>query len=153
MPPVPKDPSTRARRNKTSTNAILRPVANPKIPALPKGRHWNSETRAWWKDVWSSPMAPEYDDSDFHAIQRLAMLVDVYYSASIEGDVSVMLKLAAEIRMQEQRFGLTPIDRRRLQWTIDQGEAAEEKTAKRRAAKRAAAGPKAVPDDPRSMLA
>jgi len=32
--------------------------------------------------------------------------------------------LAQEIRMQGQRFGLSPIDRRRLQWEVERAETA-----------------------------
>jgi len=153
MPPIPKEPSVRARRNKTSTAAILRAVPGAKVPSLPKGRNWHPMTVGWWGDIWRSPMAPEYADSDFHGISRLAYLVDAYNRACDSDDARLMLSLSAEIRMQQQAFGLTPIDRRRLQWTIEQGEAAEEKTTQRRAAKRATGKPKAVPADPRELLA
>jgi hypothetical protein len=57
--------------------------------------------------------------------------------------------LMAEIRLQRQCFGLTPIDRRRLQWEVDRGEAADEQTSRRRQARR----PKAAEEDPRQLLA
>jgi hypothetical protein len=37
MPAHAKDPSVRARRNKTTTRAVLKPQTNPKVPPLPKG--------------------------------------------------------------------------------------------------------------------
>jgi hypothetical protein len=40
--------------------------------------------------------------------------------------------LSAEIRLQRQCFGLSPIDRRRLQWEIERTEEAQEKGRKRR---------------------
>ena len=57
--------------------------------------------------------------------------------------------VATEIRLQEVRFGLSPVDRSRLRWVIAQGEEAEEKTAARREGK----VPK-VPKgkDPRAVL-
>ena len=54
-------------------------------------------------------------------------------------------ELAAEIRQQEVRFGLTPIDRRRLQWEVD-NESAQERTQMRRQRRRPVAG------DPRDVL-
>lgn len=154
MPPAPKHPSTRARNNRTSTNAILHPVDNPKVPQLPRHRQWSQETRTWWKSVWSSPMSSEYDvDSDYHALLRLAMLVDEFHKAVAFGEgAGKILGMSAEIRLQEQRFGLSPMDRRRLQWTIEQGESAEKKTE----ARRKATAPKvelSVVEDPREMLA
>jgi hypothetical protein len=41
-------------------------------------------------------------------------------------------ELAGEIRLQRLCFGLSPIDRRRLQWDIDRGDEAEAKTAARK---------------------
>lgn len=153
MPPLPKEASVRARRNKSATHAVLRAVPGAKIPPLPKGKTFHPATVEWWGDIWRSPMAPEYVDSDFHGIARLAHLVDSYNVAVDEGDTRLMLSLAAEIRLQGQSFGLTPIDRRRLQWTIEQGEAAEEKTTQRRKARATKSGPKPLEADPRELLA
>src|SRR5687767_2346233 len=78
--PTPKDVSVRARRNRTTTAATL--VANPKVttPDLPEGE-WHAMTAAWWRDVWASPMAPEFDASDVHGLFVLARLVDAFWVA------------------------------------------------------------------------
>ena len=114
MPLPPKPPHLRQRRNRVSTNATL--PASPRhvrAPTLAKDREWQRSTRQWWADVWRSPMATEFAATDRHALLRLAYLVD-HFALSQGTDV----KLASEIRQQEQRFGLTPLDRRRLQWTL-----------------------------------
>lgn len=118
------------------------------VPALPKGRRWRAETKAWWADVWASPMAGEFVDgrADIHGLFVLAVLVDDFWSEPTTA-------LAAEIRLQRQCFGLTPIDRRRLQWEIERGEEATERTRRRRAEPApaaAASGGQAA--DPRSLL-
>jgi hypothetical protein len=77
-------------------------------------------TRAWWRSIWRSPMAEEYLDTDVQALFRLAVLVDAFW-------VQPSDKLAAEIRLQQQCFGLTPIDRRRLQWEVERAQAARQK--------------------------
>jgi len=84
-------------------------------------------------------MAPEYDTSDVHGLVLLAVLVDDFWRDGSR-------ELAAEIRLQRQCYGLTPIDRRRLQWEIDRGEEAEEKRQTRRTA------PAKARKDPRSSL-
>lgn len=145
--PAPKHPGTRARRNQTSTRATLRAVPDMPTPALPehpKGP-WHAMTATWWADVWASPMAPEFDASDTHGLYALAMLVDDFWRADESGN---RMKLAAEIRQQGQRFGLSPIDRRRLQWEIERTEAAQEKSAVRRERAR----PVTSAADPRSLL-
>lgn len=144
MPPTPKPAATRARRNKASTNTTLTSVHDVAEPKLPAGRKWHRQTRSWWKDVWASPMAPEYDESDLHGLYLLAVLVDDFWVHPSQG-------LAAEIRLQRQCFGLSPIDRRRLQWEIDRGESAAGKTRKRREA--VAPKPAPVTEDPRRLLA
>lgn len=120
MPLPPKHPSARQRRNRTSTAATLRPVVDVQVPELPEtDEGWHPLTVAWWGDVWGSPMSAEFDPSDVHGLFVLAALVDAFWTKP-------SASLAGEIRLQRQCFGLTPIDRRRLQWEIDRGEGAEE---------------------------
>lgn len=139
--PAPKHPSVRARANKTSTAATLKLVHDVKMPELPP-RTWHAMTIVWWRDIWASPMAPEFDKSDKHGLFILAMLVDDFWENPTR-------EAAAEIRLQRQAFGLTPLDRRRLQWQIEQAEEAQERGARRRTA-----APNSVnkADDPRSVL-
>jgi hypothetical protein len=144
--PEPKHPGTRARRNATSTKATLRAVPDmprPELPEAPLGE-WHPMTLAWWADIWSSPMAPEFDASDAHGLFALAMLTEDFWRSASPGE---RMKLAAEIRQQGQRYGLSPIDRRRLQWEIERTEEAQEKGAVRRASR-----PKRGASDPRSAL-
>jgi hypothetical protein len=143
---MPKPAGTRARRNKASTARTLSTVHDVKAPALPSTREWHVQTLEWWRDVWASPMAPEYDDSDLHGLYLLAVLVDQFWE-------NPSATLAAEIRLQRQCFGLTPIDRRRLQWEIDRGEEAAGKTRKRREAVAPKPKPVASDEDPRRLLA
>jgi hypothetical protein len=155
--PEPKHASVRARRNKTATRATLsKPNAAEAVPApeLPpivdpetgEAVLWSPMTLRWWEDLWASPMAPEYDDSDVHGLYVLASLVNAFWRAPSSA-------LAAEIRLQRQCFGLTPMDRRRLQWEIERTDEAQAKGAKRRAAT-APTQPatRRAKDDPRNFL-
>lgn len=131
--PPPKKPELRQRRNKKLTARTL-PEKKPglSVPELPKRRRkWRPETLAWWQDIWNSPMAPEFIESDIHQLYILADLIDQYWrqSGTKEGPSA---QLATEIRLQRQCFGMTPIDRRRLEWEIERGEGASAKAAKRR---------------------
>lgn len=140
MPAMPK--RNPARRNKSTTRATLQTVHDVKAPPLPDDREWHRQTIAWWADVWASPMAPEYDDSDIHGLFVLAVLVDGFW-------LKPHWTAAAEIRLQRQCFGLTPIDRRRLQWEIEKVDEAQDRGQKRRAASRP---PAKAAQDPRSVL-
>lgn len=142
MPGVlPKDPKLRQRRNKTSTRAILLPEteALEGIPDLPKRRRWHGLTLAWWQDIWQSPMAPEYLKADLHGLYLLAELVDRFWKKPT-------IALAVEIRLQRQCFGLSPIDRRRLQWEVEKVESV---TRKRDMEQKRRPAPT---DDPRQYL-
>jgi hypothetical protein len=90
-------------------------------------------TLAWWASIWSSPMAGEYDPSDIHGLAMLADLYDAYWALPPEKAITKK-ELAGEIRLQRQCFGLSPIDRRRLQWEIDRGDEAQANTVARKRA-------------------
>lgn len=143
MPTPPKDPSVRRRNNKSTTRATLRVVHDVEAPDLPEG-DWHPMAESFWADVWASPMAPELVKADIHGLYVLVALVDRFWSGLRSQEV------AAEIRLQRQAYGLTPLDRRRLQWEIDRGEEAEDKTTERRATRRPAGKPA---KDPRHLLA
>lgn len=130
MPTVSKDPSTRVRRNKTSTRAVLTPVKNPKIPPLPAHMDWFPVVLDWWKRCWSSPMVPEWDASDVDALYLAARLQQQFWDS--ETSASTRTSTGAEIRQVMTQCGLTPMSRRSLQWEIDRGESAAQKTAQRR---------------------
>lgn len=143
MPTQKKDPSVRARRNKAATAATLSSgVPEGSRPELPAGREWHPLTLSWWHDLWASPMAGEYHESDRHGLFILAALVDAFWTMPSKD-------LAAEIRLQRQAFGLTPYDRRRLEWTIESVDEAQDRGRQRRARQQVKA-PDA--DDPRSVL-
>lgn len=146
MPPMPK--ASPARRNKSTTRATLtrdHAVVAPDLPDREEG--WHHLTERWWADTWASPMAPEYDGSDQHGLYMLADLVDAYWR---EPSPRARAALAGEIRLQRQCYGLTPIDRRRLQWEIERTDEAQDRGAQRRAERaKKAAEPGA---DPRSVL-
>lgn len=155
MPAPKKDPSIRARANKASTAAVLRNGVHVVRPELPPrvlthpdtGESvevsWNPQTVAWWDDLWSAPMAAEYHSSDRHALFLLAVLVDQFWRSPSQS-------LAGEIRLQRQAFGLTPYDRRRLEWTIESTEEAKDRGKERRS--RTAAKQPAKRNDPRLAL-
>lgn len=135
MPPTPK--RNPARRNKSTTKATLTVVHEVQAPDLPdRELPWHEQTIEWWLDIWASPMAPEFDKSDRHGLFMLAVLVDEFWKNPTQA-------LAAEIRLQRQCYGMTPIDRRRLQWEIERTDEAVDRGEKRRAAKK----PTAAGDD------
>lgn len=142
--PLPKDPALRQRRNKSASRAMIvtdaAPIAAaPKLPARPNGK-WNPMTQTWWADIWSSPLHHEYLRADLGALFRLVFLVDQFWDGH-------SLEVAKEIRMLEREFGLTPLSRRRLEWTVVQTDEAKDKSELKRAR-----GGRVIERDPRDVL-
>lgn len=148
MPAAKKHPSVRARANRASSAATLaadaRSAATPDLPGV---REWSPLTMDWWRDLWASPMSSEYHDSDRHQVLVLAILMDDFFTAESR---TMRTTISAEIRQHRMAFGMTPYDRRRLEWQIEQAEDAKDRGRGRR--ERAA---KPQPDpakDPRNVL-
>lgn len=143
MGPPPKPAHLRARTNKKAGASQIEAPDKPKIPSIPNpdARTWHRLTKAAWNNAWSSPMASQWLDSDVDALGRLALLWDEFYKAPSDA------KVMAEIRLQEQRFGLSPLDRSRLQWEVNRADAADQQQDRRRETQRKRTGT----DDPRVL--
>jgi hypothetical protein len=89
-------------------------------------------------------MASEYLTADKEGLFLLARLHQDFWTAD---DSKARQQAAAEIRQQGVRFGLSPIDRRRLQWEVEKGEQAAERVETRRKRKEIVPG-----RDPREVL-
>ena len=140
--PIPKDVKLRQRKNKSSSRAILpaeeKPIkGTPRLPGNSKDYH--PMARRWWSDVWSGPQRQEYLRADLPSLFRLVRLVDIFWKTD---DLSI----AAEIRLLEREFGLTPLSRRRLEWSVVTVE--EKKTSVERKRNRQAI----TVNDPRGIL-
>jgi hypothetical protein len=158
MPTIPKHPGARAgHRRKASTGALLttRETEDVEVPVLPPhpqaedGIDWHDMAKGMWADLWSSPMSAEYDDSDVHQMYVLLRLVDRFWMTD---SASGMKELAAEIRLSGQRFGISPLDRRRLEWQIEQTKGAQDAGKRRRAREDPPAPPPSGSADPRAIL-
>ena len=136
--PPPKPAHLRQRTNRKAGSATLDPAPVGDIPAIPNpdGREWHPLTVNDWAEWWASEMASQWLPTDVGGLGILAVLCDNFYKAPND-------KAASEIRLQRQCFGLTPLDRSRLQWEIRRAEEPERKNTQP-AAKRSS--------DPRSIL-
>lgn len=142
--PAPKPAHLRQRANKKAGATMLSmvPKSTAKVPEIPNpdGREWHPLTLKSWRNAWKSPMASQWLESDFDGLARLAILWDVFNTTG-------SLDAIKEIRLQSQAFGLTPLDRSRLQWEVSRADEAEQKQQRRSAPRKAASA------DPRSVLA
>lgn len=146
--PPPKPPDQRRNRRHIPGQLVFNSgelVPEDQRPALgprPDGAPWHPAALAHWAAIWESPMAHGFETSDIHGLVRLMDLIHLYWSLNsrIDGDLMdkalevtrTKLQIAAEIRREQQNFGLSPLDRSRLKWEIERGEAAGESAARRR---------------------
>lgn len=143
-----KPASARARRNKTVTRSKLSAPVDPSIPELPAHVAWHAAVLEWWRDAWSSPMAPEWTKSDEHTLFLAARLMQQVWDDEVSPASRVTS--ATEARHLLRECGLTPMARRSLQWEIERGESAEERTTQRRQSKTTAKAQ--ASNDPRKGL-
>lgn len=122
MAPLPKPPEQRVRRNAGQAGWRTLPAAEPfkRPPLLPARKPaWLASTRAWWRVLWSSPMAGAYVEADVSALVRLARLKDD------EARGTLPLAGLGALQQLEDRFGLSPKARRALSWEVAQAAAVD----------------------------
>lgn len=117
--PPPKPKAQRARGNKTMGASLPKEGSGRAAPILPGEDELSAYARNYWQIIWASPMAAVYLDADIPALTRLTELVHVW---SLLKENAVLM----EIRQLEDRFGLSPLSRRRLEWEISQANAKPE---------------------------
>ena len=111
MPPLPKPPGTRRRRNRAlSARLPHAPPAKPR-PLPERDGGWSPLVIAAWDEWWASPMARRWIEADVIGLVLLAELHERWVA-----DASP--RLAGEIRLQRGCYGLSPADRRRLSWDV-----------------------------------
>jgi hypothetical protein len=114
VPANPAPPGARRQRRRGSRDWItLDAAGGRRAPALPRrSRPWLASTREWWARVWASPMAGAYLEADLGGLHRLAVLQ--------EGIARGELPAAAHaaVTALEDRYGLSPASRQRLQWLV-----------------------------------
>jgi hypothetical protein len=83
----------------------------------------------------------EYMRGDLPALYRLVVLVDAFWKTG-------KLDTAKEISLLEREFGLTPLSRRRLEWSVAQTEEARDRHEQKRSRRALIIDG----DDPREVL-
>lgn len=142
MPATPKPPGARRRRNTGQSEWQQLPAEGRrgKAPEPRTDRVLGEIAKQYWETLWSSPMAVTFTDADIQPLTRLAVLVDDRARAeSADGlleivedyhgnEVEVIVgRFAAdgEIRQLEDRYGISPLARRRLQWEVSKADVVE----------------------------
>lgn len=142
--PPPKPAHLRQRANKKAGHASLSvvPARTSKVLPIPNpdNREFHPQTLIDWAHALASPMASQWLETDLDALGRLALLWDNFYKEPSADALK-------EIRLQGQLFGLSPLDRSRLQWEVSRADEAEQKHGRRTSAQR-----RTGTHDPRAVL-
>jgi hypothetical protein len=136
--PAPKPAHLRQRTNRKIGSGPITAPASPRVPTIPNpdARAWHPLTLVAWDHAWRSPMASQWLETDADALGRLALLWDDFYKAP-------SAEALKEIRLQSALFGLSPLDRSRLQWEVAKASEVEQ---------RARQTPQHLTRDPRAVL-
>lgn len=98
----------------------------------PADGDWFKAVRDWWDSIWLSPMTREWLASDIYTLYQAAVL--------LQESLNPFYKLGDRIKAQKahqeilKSYGLTPLAREQLRWSVAQGEAAATRTNQLRAA-------------------
>ena len=110
--PIPKPKNQRRNRNpKLAGDWVQLPKEGyqGRIPSV-AGLGLNRDSQGWWRKIWRSPMATQWNEGDVPALNELAMVRE----RLMDGQISV----AAEVRLRSDQFGLTPAGRQHRRWMI-----------------------------------
>lgn len=120
--PLPKPAAQRRRRNANPGAGSLPAEGRRGLAPALSGDVYTAATRRWWQLVWASPMATVWLDADRPGLMRLAWLI-----AEMERQPTA--QLAELIYRTEDRYGLSPASRRRLQWEVAQAASRDEQAS------------------------
>lgn len=100
---------------------------DPESNVITEEIDWSPVVKAWWKDIWTSPMAQEFTlPADLHGLY-----LGCYY---LERSIDPHLKVSEQNAMSksfenvQKQYGLTPAARNTLKWQVAQGESAQKRT-------------------------
>lgn len=131
--PPPKDPATRARRNKTAAGLRVVEVEQIDQPSLysilgrenpATGEAWTKQSLAFWVALGDFPTTRDLQQAQWELLARAVMLDD----AVVRGQ----LKHAAEARLQLAKFGVAPDDVARLRIQFANADTADTKASRAR---------------------
>jgi hypothetical protein len=91
----------------TTIPATARVAAPPMPPAM------DDRAAEWWAELWAQPIASIWETCDHGAVARLCR----YRSADERGETGSTQ--VSQITILEDRLGLSPQARRRLQYELD----------------------------------
>jgi hypothetical protein len=109
--PSPKPPSQRRRRNAAPPTTKIDATAKIAAPPIPPGL--DERATEIWAELWAEPIAVIWESCDHGAVARLCR-----YRSLDERDATSSTQIS-QLTILEDRLGLSPQARRRLQYEFD----------------------------------
>jgi hypothetical protein len=78
---------------------------------LPDPERFGARTVEWYRNWRRTPQSAQFTVTDWQRLHMLALVVEQFFQVPDT-------KLMAEIRLNEERLGATPVDRLRLGWRV-----------------------------------
>lgn len=101
---------------------------HPRLGKRDDGEVWHPKVKLWWGDLWSSPVAANFDITDHLTAWELA---DIKHRRMIANSNTEIVRLSGEERAISNVLGLNPKARAIQKVEIDKGDQAERRTRKR----------------------
>ena len=118
--PLPKPAHLRARRNKDiiqGRTIEADPAPQPPLPTFAIEQdgqlvewHWPARTQEWWEKVGRSTLTVETSEVEWEALMDAALVHAAFWSGSY--------RMAAELRLRLDQFGITPASKARLRISV-----------------------------------
>ncbi|WGH21177.1 terminase small subunit [Arthrobacter phage ObiToo] len=126
--PAPKLQHQRERDTKRrQADAVLLKadgeLRGPDLPLAIAAPH--PETVLWWETWRRSPQAQLFEDTDWEALKRAALLHDYVWKSTTTPGGKPSAAAISELRLIEERYGATYVDRQRAKIQIERGESAD----------------------------
>ncbi|MFJ3706870.1 hypothetical protein [Streptomyces sp. NPDC090053] len=111
--PKPRNPHSPHSRYREAQRITVLPLDHGlPVPDIPEGRNWSEHERTYWKELWETSQASQWDDST----AGIVAAVVVYWSAILAGTASNTQHM--EYRHLTKDLGLTPEGMRTLGWVM-----------------------------------
>ncbi|UQA95261.1 hypothetical protein [Streptomyces halobius] len=109
--PKPRNPQSPHSRYREAQRITVLPLDHGlPVPDMPEGREWSEHERVYWRELWETPQASQWDDSTAGIVSAVV----VYWSAILAGTASNTQHM--EYRHLTKSLGLTPEGMRALGW-------------------------------------
>lgn len=114
MPGPPPSPNARRRNHRPALRVLPSAGRSGAPPPWPISDRWDDDVATVWSELWGTPQAVAWVEFGWsRVVARYALVLVASERAGVP------ISLHGELRLLEDRLGLTPLAMRRLMWVVD----------------------------------